>query len=497
MRIDAPLITGSLSYNGTSLQDLSTYATTSSVNNLIQKTGSYALTGSNYFSGSQVISGSITATGNITAQTLIIQTVTSSVLFSTGSNKLGSSLSNTQELTGSVGITGSISVNGAATFSSTGLFQGETLTIGSAVAATNVKLFLNGVASKAAGIEFRQSGVSQWFIGNGIASEDNNFELYNSNGTMAMKIIKSTNAIAFIGAATFSGEIKSGDTITLGAAAVGGFWTWGSTTAYLVAGTGKALNLNPNGTSGTTGLSIATTGEATFSSSVTANSLSIGSTTNSTGPTSGAIVSSGGLGLRGDIFLQQASANGSNYGYIKTVPNTVNTTTLTIGTTYGFNVNVDAVSFFNGNATFSGSVSKGSGSFRIKHPLLSKKSTHQLVHSFIEGPQADLIYRGKIRLSAGKAIINIDEASTMTEGTFEALCREVQCFTSNETGWGAVRGKVTGNILTIESQNIESTDEISWMVVGERQDEHMMDTEWTDSNGKVIVEPLVTLLENK
>jgi hypothetical protein len=144
-----------------------------------------------------------------------------------------------------------------------------------------------------------------------------------------------------------------------------------------------------------------------------------------------------------------------------------------------------------GAVTIAGSLSKGSGSFRIKHPLLSKKNTHQLVHSFIEGPQADLIYRGKIRLSAGKAIINIDEASTMTDGTFEALCREVQCFTTNETGWDAVKGKVTGNILTIESQNTESTDEISWMVVGERQDEHMMDTEWTDSNGKVIVEPLI------
>jgi len=142
------------------------------------------------------------------------------------------------------------------------------------------------------------------------------------------------------------------------------------------------------------------------------------------------------------------------------------------------------------SVTVVGSLSKGSGSFKIKHPLASKKNTHQLVHSFIEGPQADLIYRGKVRLNAGKAIVNIDEASTMTEGTFEALCREVQCFTTNETGWDNVRGKVIGNILTIESQNTESTDEISWMVVGERQDEHMMDTDWTDSNGKVIVETL-------
>jgi len=89
-----------------------------------------------------------------------------------------------------------------------------TLTIGNAAAATNVKLFLNGVASKAAGIEFQQSGTSQWYIGNGIASEDNNFELYNSNGNMAMKIIKSTNAITFIGNTTITGNLTISGTLT-------------------------------------------------------------------------------------------------------------------------------------------------------------------------------------------------------------------------------------------------------------------------------------------
>jgi len=83
--------------------------------------------------------------------------------------------------------------------SSGALTFNQTVTIGSAVAATNVKLLLNGVASKAAGIEFQQNGTAQWYLGNGIASEDNNFELYNSNGTMAMKVNKTTNAIAFGG----------------------------------------------------------------------------------------------------------------------------------------------------------------------------------------------------------------------------------------------------------------------------------------------------------
>ena len=143
-----------------------------------------------------------------------------------------------------------------------------------------------------------------------------------------------------------------------------------------------------------------------------------------------------------------------------------------------------------GNTNVTGALSKASGSFRIPHPLPALNETHNLVHSFIEGPQADLIYRGRVSLVAGKATVNIDTAATMTEGTFELLCRDVQCVTSNETDWSPVRGSVVGNILTIECQDTASVATISWMVIGERKDQHMLDTEWTDDDGKVIVEPL-------
>jgi len=138
-----------------------------------------------------------------------------------------------------------------------------------------------------------------------------------------------------------------------------------------------------------------------------------------------------------------------------------------------------------------GALSKASGSFKINHPLESKKDTHYLVHSFIEGPQADLIYRGKVTLSSGTATVNIDTVSGMTEGTFVALNTNVQCFTSNESGWTAIKGSVSGNTLTITAQDNSCTDTISWMVVGERHDPHMKDsgTDWADSDGKVIVEP--------
>jgi len=138
-----------------------------------------------------------------------------------------------------------------------------------------------------------------------------------------------------------------------------------------------------------------------------------------------------------------------------------------------------------------GALSKASGSFKINHPLESKKDTHYLVHSFIEGPQADLIYRGKVTLSSGTATVNIDTVSGMTDGTFVALNTNVQCFTSNESGWTAIKGSVSGNTLTIIAQDNSCTDTISWMVVGERHDPHMKDsgTDWADSDGKVIVEP--------
>ena len=140
-----------------------------------------------------------------------------------------------------------------------------------------------------------------------------------------------------------------------------------------------------------------------------------------------------------------------------------------------------------GNVTITGSLSKGSGSFKIDHPL--KPDTHHLVHSFIEGPQADNLYRGKAKLVGGSASVNLDEAGRMTEGTFAALNGNVQCFTTNENGWTQVRGKVNGNVLTVEAQDKACTDEVSWLVIGERHDQHMIDTPWTDENGRVIVEP--------
>jgi hypothetical protein len=68
----------------------------------------YATTGSNSFRATQSITGSLTVTGQIIAQTLNVQQVTSSIVYSSGSNVFGCDINSRQTFTGSFYQTGSI-----------------------------------------------------------------------------------------------------------------------------------------------------------------------------------------------------------------------------------------------------------------------------------------------------------------------------------------------------------------------------------------------------
>jgi hypothetical protein len=111
----------------------SLYSYTSSLNN---KTASFATTGSNTFIGTQTISGSVlqsgsfTTTGTIIAQTINVQQVTSSIIYSSGSNIFGNLLNNTQTFTGSMLITGST----LGVYSNTTCFYGNSYISSSGIA---------------------------------------------------------------------------------------------------------------------------------------------------------------------------------------------------------------------------------------------------------------------------------------------------------------------------------------------------------------------------
>jgi len=89
--------------------------------------GSAQITGSLGVTGSINSTGNITTTGTLTAQTLVVQTITSSIEYSSGSNIFGSQLTDRQTFTGSVNITGSLNIVGAVSGSSgfTGSFSGS------------------------------------------------------------------------------------------------------------------------------------------------------------------------------------------------------------------------------------------------------------------------------------------------------------------------------------------------------------------------------------
>jgi hypothetical protein len=225
----------------------------------------YATTGSNSFRADQSITGSLVVSSTITAQTLVVQTVTSSIVYSSGSNLFGNQLANTQTFTGSVNITGSLALAGNIT--------GNAITLTGAL-----------------------SGTSATFTGTLTATD----------GTQGL------NIRAYTGGAGFGAIYSTG--VTAGA---GNFALAASSTQTILSGV-DSVNLAINSA---IKLAIASTGAATFSSSVTANIIN----STSTGSTQLFLKSTGGGSNRdwqfqtsetaaGDLsIMQSTTAGGATY----------------------------------------------------------------------------------------------------------------------------------------------------------------------------------------
>ena len=129
-----------------------------------------------------------TVAGTLTATTLVVQTITSSVLYSSGSNVFGNSLANTQNLTGSVGITGSLAING---ITNIGARSGGSIRNLNIYGATNANAIIkidgadgNGYGAQIDFVSKQTGGTSNiWTLGTGINGGTNAFELYNGSTT--------------------------------------------------------------------------------------------------------------------------------------------------------------------------------------------------------------------------------------------------------------------------------------------------------------------------
>ena len=85
-------------------------ATTGSSGNIF--VGPQTINNNVTINGNQSVNGNVTVSGRLTVYEVVAQYETASILFSTGSTKLGDQLTDKHEFTGSTNLTGSLIVNG-------------------------------------------------------------------------------------------------------------------------------------------------------------------------------------------------------------------------------------------------------------------------------------------------------------------------------------------------------------------------------------------------
>ncbi len=132
-----------------------------------------------------------------------------------------------------------------------------------------------------------------------------------------------------------------------------------------------------------------------------------------------------------------------------------------MGINYGSG-SADQAGYFQGNVVITGSLSKGSGSFKIDHPL--DPANKYLYHSFVESPDMMNVYNGNI-------VTNQRGLATVTlPDYFEALNRDFryQLTVIGKFAQAIVAKEISGNRFTIRTS--KPGVKVSWQVTGVRHD---------------------------
>jgi hypothetical protein len=145
-----------------------------------------------------------TVRGTLTAQTLVVQTVTSSVVYSSGSNIFGNDLTNTQVLTGSVTITGSLAVNG-----SNVIVSSQTSSMSVATAS-----YWSGSITNAATASYVQNAQSASYVLNAVSSSFATTASYSPNYVDLTTNQTISGQKAFVSGISAAGGISFPDNVT-------------------------------------------------------------------------------------------------------------------------------------------------------------------------------------------------------------------------------------------------------------------------------------------
>lgn len=142
-----------------------------------------------------------------------------------------------------------------------------------------------------------------------------------------------------------------------------------------------------------------------------------------------------------------------------------------------------------GNLSVFGSITAGTKDFSIPHPLLALTNTTTLLHTSVESPRANLLYRGSVTLVSGVATVDLDAVSGMTSGTLAELTdlSNADVFLQNKTSSTSLTWQISGHTLTITCSDVNSSDRVSWLVLAERKASTMPGV-LVDVDGHKVVE---------
>jgi hypothetical protein len=166
--------------------------------------------------GSLLLSGSLTSTGTLTAQTLIVQTITSSVIYSSGSNVFGNSLSNTQVFTGSVNITGSTNIIGTTIISDSVGIKVPTptfdLEISGSVRTTDGAFIANTGNTVVGSFILSKLGTNKWQTY--LHPTNDNYILYSSVNAVERIILSQSGDLSINGNTNITGSLIASSSIS-------------------------------------------------------------------------------------------------------------------------------------------------------------------------------------------------------------------------------------------------------------------------------------------
>jgi hypothetical protein len=167
-----------------------------------------------------------------------------------------------------------------------------------------------------------------------------------------------------------------------------------------------------------------------------------------------------GAGTRYGLYSTVWYGQGSNYGVY--TYGYGGTTAYGIFATAAGASSANYAGYFSGNVNITGSISKGSGTFKIDHPLDPENKV--LYHSFVESPDMMNVYNGNVTTDvSGIAEVELPDY-------FEALNKDFryQLTVIGDFAQVIVAEKVKGNKFKIKTD--KPNIEVSWQVTGIRKD---------------------------